>query len=169
MIEMSLLLLRVFFGLLLAAHGSQKLFGWFGGQGFGNTVKWIEGLGFRPAFLWTLLAVLGEAGGGLLLALGLLSPLGVLGIIGAMLVAIIKVHGAKGFWGTKGGYEYPLTLLIVSVVLGLVGPGSYSLDALLGIALPEPLTLIVGLLLTIVIVGAGILTSNRRRSEQVTA
>ncbi|MBO0797042.1 MAG: DoxX family protein [Ktedonobacteraceae bacterium] len=168
-IDTALLILRVFIGLLVAAHGAQKLFGWFGGNGFAGTAKWIESQGFRPATLWTLLAVLGEFGGGLLLALGLLGPLGVLGIVGAMLVAVVKVHGANGFWGTKGGYEYPLVLLVVSVVLGIAGPGSYSLDGLIGLALPEPLTYIIGLVVTLIIVGLGIAASNRRPVEQPAA
>jgi putative oxidoreductase len=168
-IDTGLLILRVFAGLVLAAHGSQKLFGWFGGHGFAGTTKWIESQGFRPAFFWTALAALGEFGGGLLLALGLLGPLGTLAIIGAMLVAIIKVHGSNGFWGQKNGYEYPLTLLVISVVLGLTGNGSYSLDTLFGITIPQLPGFLIGLVATVVIVGVGIALSNRQVAKQAAA
>jgi putative oxidoreductase len=135
-IDLGLLVLRALVGLVVAAHGAQKLFGWFGGPGLKGFSGFMAAKGLKPAALWGLMGGLGEFGGGLLLALGLLSPLGSLGVIGAMAMAIALAHWSKGFWGTKGGYEFPLTLLVSSAVLGLVGPGAYSLDALLGIALP---------------------------------
>ena len=167
-ISFALLFLRVALGLLLVAHGSQKLFGWFGGQGFVKTTGFLAMQGFRPAWLWSLFGGLGEFGGGLLLALGLLSPLGALGIFAAMLMAVLKFHWSKGFWETKGGYEYPLMLGLLALVLGLTGPGSYSLDALLGFALPLPLFLALLVVAALVVV-VGIVTSHRAASAQVTA
>lgn len=138
-LSLGLLLLRLGCGLTLAAHGSQKLFGWFGGSGF---VKQREGMakqGYKPALLWACLVILGEVGGGLSLALGFLTPLGAAGAVGAMFMAIFKVHWKNGFWNAKRGIEFPLALLTMAVALGLAGPGDYALDALLKIALPTPL------------------------------
>jgi putative oxidoreductase len=135
-IDLALLAVRVLVGLLVAAHGAQKLFGWSGGPGMNGFSGWMASIGLQPARLWGLLGGLGEFGGGLLLALGLLTPLGALSIVGAMAMAIALAHWSKGFWGTNGGYEYPLVLLVTSAIIGLAGPGAYSLDALLSIALP---------------------------------
>jgi putative oxidoreductase len=135
--DLGILIIRGVVGLALAAHGSQKLFGWFDGPGLRGTSGVMDRLGFRPARLWAPLAALSEFGGGLLLAFGLLSPLGSIGIAAAMLVAGLGVHLSKGFWATKGGYEYNLVLLAGAVALAFTGPGRYSADAVLGIALPD--------------------------------
>ena len=144
--NIGLLLLRIVLGLTFMAHGSQKLFGWFGGGGWAGTQKMIAKMGIRPIGFWTLISSVSEFGGGLLLFLGLLSPLGSLGIIAAMLTAILKVHLRAGFWNSKGGYEFPLMNAAAALALGLTGPGLFSLDAALGVSLPEPIVLIVGLI-----------------------
>src|SRR5438105_13820466 len=100
MAGIGLLLLRVVLGLILIGHGAQKLFGWFGGHGLAATTQWIESMGMQPAGFWAFMAGLGEFGGGLLLALGLLNPLGPLGLIATMLMAIVAVHWPKGLWAT---------------------------------------------------------------------
>jgi putative oxidoreductase len=138
-LNLGLLLLRVVCGLTLAAHGSQKLFGWFGGSGFAKQREGMAKQGYKPALLWAFFVVLGEVGGGLSLAFGLLTPLGAAGIVGSMVMAIFKVHWKNGFWNGKRGIEFPLSLLTIATAIGIMGPGDYSLDALLNIALPSPL------------------------------
>jgi putative oxidoreductase len=132
----ALLMVRVMVGSALAAHGAQKSLGWFGGGGYAKTQQGFHAQGFRPAALWLWLAILGELGGGLSLAFGFLTPLGAAGAIGAMAVAI-NSHWAKGFFGQKGGFEYPLTLLVVSAAIGIAGPGPLSLDTFFKPTLPE--------------------------------
>lgn len=158
LVDTGLLILRLVLGLLFVGHGSQKLFGWFGGGGLAKTEGWLGSMGMRPAWFWALMAALSEFGGGLLLALGFLSPLGSLGIIAAMIVAIAKAHLPKGFWNSNGGYEFPLLNLTAALALGLTGPGVYSVDGILGIRLPEPTALIGGLVLVIIGVIAAELT-----------
>ncbi len=136
---LGLLILRLVAGLTMAAHGAQKLFGWFGGAGFTKTAQGMQKQGFNPAWFWTSLVILGEFGGGLSVAFGFLTPLGAAGIFAVMLMAIFKSHWKNGFWNSKRGLEFPLALLAMGVAIGLIGPGSYSLDVLFGIALPETL------------------------------
>jgi putative oxidoreductase len=143
-----LLILRVALGGVFFAHGAQKLFGWFGGRGIAGHAGFIASLGLRPARLFAVVSGLGEFCGGLGVLFGFLTPLAAAGIIGAMSVAIIKVHLSKGFWNHDGGMEYPLVLAVLAFVTGLIGPGRYSLDRALGVRLPEPLAYIVVLVLT---------------------
>lgn len=160
--DIGLLILRLVLGLILAGHGAQKLFGWFDGPGLQGTTGWLRSLGLRPAPFWAFMAGLGEFGGGLLLALGLLSPLGSLGLIAAMLMAIILVHWGKGLWNANGGSEAPLINLAVALALALTGPGAYALDTVLGIKLPEPFTLLVGLVLVILAVAVVLMSQTRQ-------
>jgi putative oxidoreductase len=136
--SVALLILRLVAGLTLAAHGTQK-FGWFGGASFPKTMQGMQKQGFKPAWFWTSLVILGEVGGGLSMAIGFLTPLGAAGVVGAMFMAIVKVHWKHGFWNRDHGMEFPLSLLASGVAIGLMGPGNYSLDVLFGIALPEAL------------------------------
>ena len=123
-----LLLIRLVFGLTLAAHGSQKLFGWFGGGGPRGTAGMFEKLGFRQPLTMAVLAGLAELGGGLLLALGLLTPLGAFALVVVMLMAIATVHWEKGFWSTAGGYEFNLAIIAAALAVAATGPGRFSLD-----------------------------------------
>lgn len=160
--DIGLLVVRVVVGLYLAAHGAQKLFGWFEGPGLEKFTGFMRMMGLRPAPFWALMGGVSEFGGGLLLALGLLSPLGALGVVAAMLMAIFKGHWGKGPWATKGGWELALTDLVIALALAFVGPGAYSLDNALGIVLPEPITLWVGLVLVILGVVAALLGQARQ-------
>lgn len=152
--NLGLLILRVVVGLTMAGHGAQKVFGWWGGPGIAGWTQSVTRLRIRPAAPWAWIAALSELGGGLLFALGLLSPLGSMAIAGTMLVAIATVHWANGFWAGKRGYEFNLALLASAVAIALAGPGAYSLDQALGIHLPEPLVLIAGTIALILGVGA---------------
>ncbi|HEV2027211.1 MAG TPA: DoxX family protein [Candidatus Dormibacteraeota bacterium] len=135
--DLGILILRVVVGLVLTAHGSQKLFGWFGGGGITGTTAMAQKLRMRPSRFWAAMVIAGEFGGGLLLAFGLFNPLGPLGIAAAMAVASLLVHWSKGFFAGKGGYEFPLTLLGGAVAVAFTGPGRYSLDAVLHTAIPR--------------------------------
>jgi putative oxidoreductase len=130
--NIGLLLLRLTVGLTLAAHGTQKLFGWFGGPGLGGTDQFFEMLRFLPGRRHALMAGLAETGGGLLLALGLLTPVAAVLVFSVMFVAAVTVHIKKGFFAQNGGYEYTLVLGVAALTVAFTGPGSLSLDALLG-------------------------------------
>src|SRR3989442_11447473 len=131
--SVALLILRLVVGLTLTVHGTQKLFGWFAGPGLARLMQGFKQQGFKPVWLWVSFVILGEVGGGLSVALGFLTPLGAAGIFGVMFMATFKSHWKNGFIVSRGGYEYTLVLMTVSIALGLIGPGNYSLDALFGI------------------------------------
>jgi putative oxidoreductase len=162
-----LLVLRLVVGLGLAAHGAQKLFGWWGGPGVRGLHGHLTNMRFRPAPLWVAGAIATEIGGGLLLALGFLSPLGSIGVGAAMLMAIVAFHWGKGFFGQGGGVEVPFLYLVAGATLGLTGPGSYSLDSLFKIALPEPVTGIV--FAGIAVIGVAVGMAGRRPAPAVVA
>jgi putative oxidoreductase len=126
------LLLRLVVGGLFVGHGTQKLFGWFGGQGLDATAQGFEQLGLRPGRRNAIAAGGAETGGGALLAVGLATPLAASVLIATMLTAIHRVHAKNGPWLTNGGYEYNLVLITVALALAEVGPGGLSLDAALG-------------------------------------
>jgi len=158
--DIGLLVLRLVVGLTMAAHGGQKLFGWFGGYGLAGTGGFLESLGFRPGRVHAALAGGAELVGGLLIALGLLTPVGAALVIAVMVVAIVTVHLAKGFFVSDGGAEYNLVIIAASAALAFTGAGAYSLDAVDGLALsgwlPGVLAVLAGLVL-----GAGALAARR--------
>lgn len=125
-------LVRVLLGGLMMGHGAQKLFGWFGGHGPEGTGQFFESLGLRPGRRNAVAAGAAEAGGGALIALGLLTPLGGAAVTGAMATAIATVHGPRGPWVTEGGWEYNAVIIGTAAAITDVGPGPWSLDAVRG-------------------------------------
>lgn len=132
-VSAGLLLGRLVLGLLMAAHGAQKLLGWFGGHGLDGTVGFFESLGFRPGRAFAMAAGLAEVGGGLLVALGFLGPVGPALILSVMIVAALTVHWGHGLFAMSNGIEVPLLYATGGLALALTGPGAYSLDAFLGL------------------------------------
>ena len=128
-----LLLARVVVGLVMAAHGAQKLFGWFGGYGLNKTGEFFVHLGFRPGRAFATIASLTEITSGLLIALGLLGPVGPALMISVMIVAAMTVHWEHGLFAANNGIEVPLLYATAAVGFALAGFGQYSLDAWLGI------------------------------------
>jgi putative oxidoreductase len=142
--DLGLLVLRTGVGGVLIAHGTQKLFGWFGGHGITATATAFEKMGFRPGRVSAISAGLGEAGGGALLALGLATPAGGAAAAGTMAVAA-TVHAPAGFFAAGGGYEFPASLAVSTAALTLTGPGKWSVDSLLGNRFNRPWMAIAGL------------------------
>jgi putative oxidoreductase len=116
-------------GGLFIGHGTQKLFGWFGGNGPEQTGGFFEKLGLRPGKRHALAAGAAETAGGAMLAVGLLTPFATATLSSVMITAIRKVHGKNGVWNSSGGFEYNAVLLAAFFVLAEQGPGSYSIDA----------------------------------------
>ena len=129
--------LRVALGGVLFAHGAQKLFGWFGGGGPEGTAQFFASVNIKPAKQSAIAAGLGEAGGGAALALGLATPVGAAAAAGTMAVAASQ-HAGNGFFNSDGGVEFPTVLGIAASSFLIAGPGSVSLDRLLGHALDRP-------------------------------
>src|SRR5215813_6762292 len=148
--DVGILVIRVLFGVAMAAHGAQKLFGWFGGYGLKGTGGFFEGLGFRPGIVFAAAAGLSEFAGGLSIAAGFLTPFGAAAILVPMLVAIFTVHIKHGFFAMINGIELPFLYAVASLALATAGPGALSLDAAFGLAfLHEPITIGVILLLSV--------------------
>jgi|SRR5215211_2212895 len=130
--EVGLFLIHVLVGALVAAHGAQKLLGAFGGPGLEGFGGFLTSLGLRPTRPLAVAAGAAETAGGVLLALGLATPLAALLIVSVMVVAARTAHGGKGVWATNGGWELPLVYGAVAVGLALNGAGAWSLDAVVG-------------------------------------
>lgn len=164
MVNLALLVLRLTAGGLLAGHGSQKLFGWFGGSGLDNSANWLESMGLKPGKPWAIAAGASEFGGGLLMMLGFLNPVGPLSALGSMGMAAATAHRGKPIWVTSGGAELPVTNGAIATALMLAGPGDISLDRLLGTRLPR-WTLIPGLAAVGASVAVGVMLNNRQQEQ----
>lgn len=166
--DIGLLVLRVVLGLTMAAHGAQKLFGWFGGRGFQGTLGMIRSLGLRLPILWVAAIYLGEFGGGGLLTLGLLTPIAAALIIATMTVAVAKVHFHKGFWNSQGGFEFNLLIAASAAAIGLTGPGAFSLDAAAGLqgVAAGPAAFLLALVIAVAVAVVAIVASSRPSTAQ---
>jgi putative oxidoreductase len=139
--DLALLVLRVVIGGIVMQHGLLKL-GWVGqGGSIAGVAGWFNGMGMRPGLWWALVAIAAEAGGGLLTVLGLGGPLGPGVMAGDLIVVTIVAHVPQGFWagGGKVGWEFPVPLAAAAFAVALLGNGSWSLDAALGLAYPDAL------------------------------
>lgn len=133
--DLALALVRVVVGLVIAAHGAQKVLGVWGGPGLAGWTQGVTRMGMRPPAFWAWISAFAELAGGIAFALGFLVP-----VVGAALtiqmgVAIARAHWGKGFWNSKGGIEFPFTLGAVAAINGVADPGIYSLDRALGLPL----------------------------------
>ncbi|MEU2284535.1 DoxX family protein [Streptomyces sp. NPDC013178] len=126
--DFGLLLIRLTFGLLMAAHGAQKVFGLFEGPGLTATGKGFAGLGYHPGKLFAAIGGMSELLGGLGLALGLFTPLAAAALIGVMINAMATVTGAHGLWETDGGVEYSACIAVVALAVAAIGPGRLAVD-----------------------------------------
>ena len=137
--DLGFLLVRLVVGLAMAAHGSQKLFGWFGGYGIKGTGGYFESIGFRPGTFFATAAGASEFFGGLLIALGLGGAAGPMLVIATMIVAILTVHIKNGFWQTNTGYELNLMYIAGAAATAFAPPSALSLDGVFGlVALHQP-------------------------------
>lgn len=161
-LSIGLLLVRVVIGFIMAAHGAQKLFGWFGGYGLRATGEFFGQLGFQPGSAFAAAASITEIASGLLIAFGVLGPIGPALMISVMIVAAITVHWEHGLFAANNGIELPLLYSAAAFGLALTGFGQYSVDAWLGIAgrWPAPVTWIA---LSVGIVGGFANLALRRR------
>lgn len=125
------LAMRLSAGIIFAAHGAQKLFGWFGGYGLEGTGQWMASIGLEPGYLMALLAGSAEFFGGLALILGVLTRPAALALAGTMVVAIVTVHLQNGLFMSNNGYEFGLSLLAISVALVFSGAGRFAIDNVL--------------------------------------
>jgi putative oxidoreductase len=145
-LSVGLLVGRLVVGLGIAAHGSQKLFGWFRGKGLAGTAGYFESLGYRPGRLFATMAGLGEFTSGILIVLGLLGPVGPALLLSVMIVAMMQGY-PNGFFAMNNGIELPLLYAAAGIALAFTGPGRYSLDSAVGLGgLSTPTVQVVALI-----------------------
>src|SRR5437016_10437255 len=131
--DLAIAVVRAVVGLIIAAHGAQKVFGVWGGPGLGGWTQGVTRMGMRPAVFWAWVSAFAELAGGAAFALGLLVPIVAAALTIQMGVAIARAHWGKGFWNTKGGIEFPFTLGAIAAINGVADPGVYRLERALGL------------------------------------
>ena len=165
--DLGLLVLRVVVGLIFAAHGAQKAFGWWGGPGPDRWRGAMVRMQFRPPAFWAWISTAAELAGGLLLAFGFLIPLATAALVAQSIVIIAIAHWAKGFWNMNGGFEFPLALLAGVVSIAATGPGRVSVDSYAALAYPDALR--IALFLIGAVAGAGSVLYSRQAAARETA
>jgi putative oxidoreductase len=131
--DLALAFVRVIVGLVIAAHGAQKVLGVWGGPGLAGWTQGMTRMGMRPAAFWAWVSAFAELAGGVAFALGFLLPVVAAALTIQMSVAIAHAHWGKGFWNSKGGIEFPFTLGAIAAINGIAEPGAYSIDRALGL------------------------------------
>lgn len=131
--DLGLLIVRLAVGLTFAAHGAQKVIGWWAGPGFAGWTGAMTRMGLRPAPLWAALSAGVELVGGLLFATGSLTPIAAALLVAQSVYIVLRVHRPKGFWNKNGGIEFPLQLLAGSLVIAASGPGAIAIDPAAGL------------------------------------
>lgn len=131
--DLALALVRAVVGLVIAAHGAQKVLGVWGGPGLAGWTQGVTRMGMRPPIFWAWVSAFAELAGGIAFALGFLLPVVAAALTIQMGVAIARAHWGKGFWNSKGGIEFPFTLGTIAAINGVAEPGAYSLDRTLGL------------------------------------
>lgn len=131
--DLALALVRAVVGLVIAAHGAQKVLGVWGGPGLAGWTQGMTRMGMRPAAFWAWISAFAELAGGVAFALGFFLPVVAAALTIQMGVAIARAHWGKGFWNAKGGIEFPFTLGAIAAINGISDPGVYSLDRALGL------------------------------------
>ncbi len=131
--DLALALVRAVVGLVIAAHGAQKVLGVWGGPGLAGWTQGVTRMGIRAPVFWAWVSSFSELAGGIAFAFGFLLPVVAAALTIQMGVAIERAHWGKGFWNSKGGIEFPFTLGAVAAISGIADPGAYSLDRALGL------------------------------------
>ena len=164
--DLALGLVRVVVGLVIAAHGAQKVLGVWGGPGLAGWTQGVTRMGIRAPVFWAWVSSFSELAGGIAFAFGFFLPLVAAALTIQMGVAIERAHWGKGFWNSKGGIEFPFTLGAVAAISGIADPGAYSLDRALGLP-----AMGVGAYLVVLVVGtvAYLLSSRASGAERAKA
>ena len=131
--DLALALVRIVVGLVIAAHGAQKVLGVWGGPGLAGWTQGVTRMGMRPPVFWAWVSAFSELAGGIAFAIGFVLPVVAAALTIQMAVAIERAHWGKGFWNSKGGIEFPFTLGAIAAINGVADPGIYSLDRSLGL------------------------------------
>ncbi|MGW4029217.1 DoxX family protein [Streptomyces sp. NPDC004838] len=166
--EFGLLLLRLLVGGLLIGHGLQKMLGWYGGLGLDRTGALFESWGLRPGKAMAFTAAASELFAGVLLILGLITPLAATIACGTMIVAG-SVNAAKGLWAQTGGYELPMTYAVIAAALGFTGPGDWSLDHAFGLTSLSGASWGSAAVAAAIVASLGMIVRARRSRRTVTA